>query len=411
MSRYNPTRVAFISSFPPRRCGIATFASDLLANMTLASNGETEPVVIAVENCGELEYGELVRRTIRKHDRYDYIRTADYINFSSIEAVLVQHEFGLFGGAAGSYLSLLLKRVNKPVVTTLHTVLDKPSVEQFDSLSAVCRASDRVVVMNARGIEMLKGVYGVDDSKIRLIPHGVPDLPPLSTDQFKLRLGLASRKVILTFGLLGRNKGIEVMLRALPTLIKADPSVLYVVLGATHPQVLADEGQAYRLQLERMVSDLGLHGHVVFDHRFVSDEDLVQYLAATDVYVTPYLHREQLTSGTLSFAVGTGRAVVSTPYWAACELLADGRGKLVPFGDHEHLARSLVEILSDRQVSSKMKERAYKYGRSMVWPRVGQAYHDLLMTQIPRRPPLSLDEDSTRGAGISGHREKVCHSS
>ena len=411
MSRKPGDRVAFVCSYTPRKCGIATFTSDLIANMKLASGGDIDPVVIAMDRDEELEYGESVKRTIRKDVRYDYIRAADYINFSDIDVVSVQHEFGLFGGAAGSYLSLLLDRLNKPVVTTLHTVLNRPSVEYFDSLSDVCQASDKVVVMNRHGIRMLKGVYGVPESKIELIPHGIPDLPFVHSDKYKARLGMAGRKTILTFGLLGRNKGIEVMLRALPAIVKADPSSVYVVLGATHPEVLRAEGQAYKLGLEKMVVDLGLERNVIFGNRFVSDEELVQYLGAADIYVSPYLHQEQLTSGTLAFAVGTGRAVVSTPYWAACELLADGRGRLVRFGDHEHLARSVVGILEDDRVYSRMKERAYEYGRSMVWPRVGRLYRNLLSAQLPSGPTrLDQGAESRAWTRASRFRDQVSQS-
>ena len=411
MSRKPGDRVAFVCSYTPRKCGIATFTSDLIANMKLASGGDIDPVVIAMDRDEELEYGESVKRTIRKDVRYDYIRAADYINFSDIDVVSVQPEFGLFGGAAGSYLSLLLDRLNKPVVTTLHTVLNRPSVEYFDSLSDVCQASDKVVVMNRHGIRMLKGVYGVPESKIELIPHGIPDLPFVHSDKYKARLGMAGRKTILTFGLLGRNKGIEVMLRALPAIVKADPSILYVVLGATHPEVLRAEGQAYKLGLEKMIVDLGLERNVIFGNRFVSDEELVQYLGAADIYVSPYLHQEQLTSGTLAFAVGTGRAVVSTPYWAACELLADGRGRLVRFGDHEHLARSVVGILEDDRVYSRMKERAYEYGRSMVWPRVGRLYRNLLSAQLPPGPArLDQGAESRAWTRASRFRDQVSQS-
>ncbi|MHC4370451.1 MAG: glycosyltransferase family 4 protein, partial [Planctomycetota bacterium] len=395
--------VAFVCSYAPRKCGIATFTSDLIASIKLASNGDFAPTVIGMSATDEFEYGESVKHAIRRNVRNDYIRAADYINFSDIEAVSVQHEFGLFGGEAGSHLGLLLERLNKTVVTTLHTVLDKPSTEQFDSLVDVCEASDKVVVMNKRGVEMLRRTYGVAKSKIELIPHGIPDLPFVESSHYKSRLGMTGRKTILTFGLLNEGKGIEVMLRALPAIVEADPSVLYIVLGATHPEVLRREGQSYKLKLENMVARLGLQRNVVFENRFVSDAELLEYLGAADVYVTPYLHKEQLTSGTLAFAVGTGRAVVSTPYWAAQELLAQGRGKLVPFGDSGQLARSVVEILNDDAISYRMKKRAYEYGRSMVWPRIGSIYWDLLKAQMPSVPirlrPNVDSKDWTRPAG------------
>jgi len=409
MLRDTAKRVAFISSYAPRKCGIATFTSDLIANMKLASDGDFDPVVVAVEQGDEFEYDESVKRTIHKEVRHDYIRAADYINFSDVDVVSLQHEFGLFGGDAGSYLSLLLERLNKPVLTTLHTILDTPSVEYFDSLVDVCKASDKVTVMNERGIKMLRNIYGVPESKIELIPHGIPELPFADSNHYKSKLGMTGRKTILTFGLLGRNKGIEVMLRALPAIVNTEPSTLYIVLGATHPEVLRSEGQSYKLRLQRMVTDLGLGRNVVFDNRFVDDAELLDCLGAADVYVTPYLHKEQLTSGTLAFAVGTGRAVVSTPYWAAQELLAQGRGKLVRFGDSEHLARSVVGILRNDAASSRMRRRAYEYGRSMVWPKVGKTYWELLRTQVPSMPiRLRPSADARDWTDAARDRERVC---
>ena len=381
--RYAAKKVALISSYLPRRCGIATFTSDLIDNVRGAGGQEFEPVVIAMQSGAELEYESLVKLNIRKEVKYDYVSAADYINFSDINLLSVQHEFGLFGGDAGSHLNLLLGRVKKPIVTTLHTVLEKPSPEYFDSMIDVCRASNKVIVMNKRGIRMLQDIYGVPAEKIELLPHGIPDLPFVDSEHYKHSLGLAGRKTILTFGLLGRNKGIEVMLKALPRIVEADPSVLYIVLGATHPEVLRHEGQSYKFELEEMVRDLGLQKNVVFYNRFVEDEELFQFLCAADVYVTPYLHREQLTSGTLAFAVGTGKAVVSTPYWAAQELLAEGRGRLVGFGDSEHMAQTIAEILGRRSLLSTMRRLAYEYGRSMTWPRVGQSYWKLFNTVAP----------------------------
>ncbi len=379
-------KIAFIASYLPRKCGIATFTSDLINNMKLAAGEEFEPQVFAMQSIDELQYHKPVKLAIRKNVKYDYLSAADDINSSDIDVVSVQHEFGLFGGDGGSHLNILLKRLNKPVITTLHTILEDPSAEYFDSLTDVCMASDKVIVMNKRGIRMLRDIYGVSEGKIKLIPHGIPDLPFTHNGYYKRILGMAGRKTILTFGLLSKNKGIEVMLKALPTIVKADPSVLYIVLGATHPEVLRSEGQSYKFKLDEIVKELGLQRNVVFHNRFVSDEELFQFLGAADIYVTPYLHREQLTSGTLAFAVGTGKAVVSTPYWAAQELLAEGRGKLVRFGDSEHIARSIVKILSNNSLFSRMKRRAYEYGRSMTWPKIGQAYWKLLNSQTSSVP-------------------------
>jgi glycosyltransferase involved in cell wall biosynthesis len=393
-------KVAFISSYRPRKCGIATFTSDLINGVELAGGVEFEPIVVAMESAAEPKYDEIVKFKIRKDVKNDYIHAADYLNYSDVEIVSLQHEFGLFGGEGGSYLSLLLEKLNKPVITTLHTVLKKPPADYFHSLVDVCDASEKVIVMNTRGIKMLRDIYGVPGGKIELIPHGIPDLPFVGNGHFKSSLGLAGRRTILTFGLLSRNKGIEIMLKALPEVVKADPSVLYIVLGATHPEVLRREGQSYKLKLEKIVKDLGLDKNVIFHNRFVEDEELFQFLGATDVYVTPYLHKEQLTSGTLALAVGTGKAVVSTPYWAAQELLAQNQGKLVRFGDSKHIARSIVELLGNSSLFSEMRKRAYEYGRSMIWPKVGQAYWKLFSSQahlqsIPSRPNIGLPKWKT----------------
>ncbi|UCF43437.1 MAG: glycosyltransferase family 4 protein, partial [Planctomycetota bacterium] len=331
MVRLVPRKVAFISSYKPRKCGIATFTGDLINSLRPAGGDEFEPVVIAMESGAELKYDKPVKLKIRKDIKYDYISAADYINFTDVDVVSIQHEFGLFGGNGGSYLNLLLKRLNKPVITTLHTVLEKPSGDYLDSLIQLCEASDEVIVMNRRGVKMLEDIYGVPHSKIRLIPHGIPDLPFADSSCYKRKLNIERQRTILTFGLLSKNKGIDLMLKALPTIVRAHPEVLYIILGATHPEVLRHEGQSYKLKLERMVMELGLQSNVVFHNRFVDGEELFEFLGAADVYVTPYLNKEQLTSGTLALAVGAGKAVVSTPYWAAQELLAQGRGKLVRF--------------------------------------------------------------------------------
>jgi glycosyltransferase involved in cell wall biosynthesis len=381
-------KVAFISSYLPRQCGIATFTSDLINNTKLAGGEEFEPHVFAMQSGTRLEYDKTVKFKICKNVKYDYTSAAEHINSSDVDLVCVQHEFGLFGGDGGSYLGLLLKRLQKPVITTLHTILEEPPKAYSDSLTDVCKASDKVIVMNKRGIRILRHIFGVAEEKIELIPHGIPDLPFADSNYYKRKLGMLGRKTILTFGLISRNKGIEVMLGALPAIVKADSSILYIVLGATHPEVLRHEGQDYKFKLEKMVLDLGLQKNVVFYNSFVSNEELFQFLGAADVYITPYLHREQLTSGTLAFAVGAGKAVVSTPYWAAEELLAQGRGKLVRFGDSKHLARSILEILSDDSLLRRIRKRAYEYGRSMIWPKVGQAYWDLFEARSPSIPVI-----------------------
>jgi len=367
-------KLAFVSSFHPRKCGIATFTSDLIENLSLASKGNMDPLVVAMKQDYQLKYDDPVKFEIRQNVKNDYICAADYINFSHVDAVSIQHEYGLFGGEAGSYLTLLLNRLKAPVIATLHTVLGDPDDNHFKSLLDLSNASHKVVTMNERGVDILREVYGIQKDKICLIPHGIPNLPFVDNNYYKHKFGMEGRKTILTFGLLNENKGIEVMLRAMPDIIKAKPKALYVVLGMTHPSVIKYEGESYRFRLQNLVKELGLQEHVIFHNRFVSDEELHNFLCAADVYVTPYLNREQLTSGTLAFAVGTGKAVVSTPYWAATELLADGRGKLVPFGDSKKMAKTILHILQDDSVFYSLRRKAYDYGRSRIWPKIGQSY-------------------------------------
>jgi glycosyltransferase involved in cell wall biosynthesis len=383
MVRDAKKRVAFIASFPPRRCGIATFTSDLIASTTTAADGEFEPLVVTMRADNSLRYNDPVKFEIRQNVRSDYICAADYINFSHVDLVSVQHEFGLFGGEAGAYLSLLLRRLKAPVITTVHTVIDEPRQDYYRVMVDVCDCSYRIVTMNERGVTMLQDIYGIAAKRIHLIPHGIPDLPFVDSNYYKGKFGLEGRKTILTFGLISKNKGIEVMLHAMPEIIRAEPAAVYIVLGMTHPSVLKYEGESYRFSLQKLVRDLDLQNHVIFHNRFVNDEELHNFLCAADIYVTPYLGREQLTSGTLAFAVGTGKAVVSTPYWAAEELLADGRGRLVPFGESAMLSQEIVKILKDEAMYYSLRRKAYDYGRSRTWPKVGQLYWKLFRETQP----------------------------
>lgn len=397
MAKGTKKKVAFISSFLPRKCGIATFTSDLIKHTGAGAKGQFEPLVVAVRSDSKLKYNDPVKFEIRQEVKSDYICAADYINFSHVDLVSVQHEFGLFGGEAGSYLSLLLNRLKAPIITTLHTLLDDPSPVYHKSLVDVCRASYKVITMNERGLTMLREIYGISGKNVDLIAHGIPDLPFVDSNYYKHKFGMESRRTILTFGLLSKNKGIEVMLKAMPAIVEADPSILYIVLGMTHPSVLKHDGESYRFGLQQMVKELGLQEHVIFHNRFVNDEELHNFLCAADIYVTTYLNKEQLTSGTLSFAVGTGKAVVSTPYWAAMELLTDGRGKLVQFGDSTQIAEAIIQILQKDSLFYSLRRRAYEYGRSRTWPKIGQAYWKLfsdkrLLVHITAKTPLSAAE-------------------
>ena len=377
MSNDLQRKVGFVCTFPPRKCGIATFTNDLITNVSLAGSDNFEPLVVAMENTQENKYSSPVKFEIRKNVKNDYISAADYINFSNVDLVSVQHEFGLFGGDAGSYLNILLRRIKVPVFTTLHTIIEEPEPEYYKSLIDVCKASEKLIVMNERGIKMLKRIYDIPEKKIILVPHGIPDLPFVDSNYYKHKFGMEGRRTILTFGLLGRSKGIEFVLKALPEVIKIEPSVLYIILGMTHPEVKKFEGESYRFELQRMVKDLGLSENVIFHNRFVGDEELHSFLCAADLYVTPYINPEQLTSGTLAFAVGTGKAVVSTPYWAAQELLDQGRGKLVKFGDVKSMEQALTDILKNDSLFYDLRQRAYEYGREITWPRIGEKYWEM----------------------------------
>ena len=389
-----PRKIAFISSFRPRKCGIATFASDLIENVGKAGGIEFKPSVVAMQSEHKHKYMKPVEFTIRKDITADYIDAADHLNSKDVGLVSLQHEFGLFGGEGGSHINLLLNRLEAPVVTTLHTILEKPSPEYFEVLIDICDNSEFIIVMNKRGIKMLTDIYGVPKRKIKLIPHGIPDIPFNHKDLHKQSLGLSKRKIILTFGLIGRNKGIEVMLRAMPAIIKKHPDVLYIVLGMTHPEVVKHEGYSYKHELLNLVKDLNIQNHIIFHNKFVSDSVLQQFLSASEIYATPYLYKEQLTSGTLAFAVGAGKAVVSTPYWAAEELLAEGRGKLVPFGDSEQMALAIIELLDNDSILNQIQLRAYEYGREMTWPKIGETYWNLFnekSSNIFRTPDLKTN--------------------
>ena len=400
-------KVAFISSYPPRRCGIATFTNDLISNISTAGKENFEPLIVAM-NAGEPGYNEPVKFEIRAEIKNDYICAADYINFSHIDLVNIQHEFGLFGGDGGSYLNMLIERINAPIITTLHTVLETPELAYLKSMVEVCNGSKKIIVMNERGKGMLHNIYGIEENKIELIPHGIPDLPFIDSSYYKHKFGIEQRKTILTFGLLSKNKGIEMMLKAMPAIIKAEPTVLYIILGMTHPQVLKSDGESYRFSLQRLAEEMNCCEHVMFVNRFVSDEELHNFLCAADVYVTPYQNVEQLTSGTLSFAVGAGKAVVSTPYWAAEELLAEGRGRMVNFADSVKLAETIIEIFRDDALYYSLRRKAYDYGRCRIWPRIGQAYWQLFnavehpvyirpeiqKTTIKAKPGIELPEPS-----------------
>lgn len=370
-------QIALLGNALPRRCGIATFTTDLYAAIRAAGPDLGVDIVAMTDNGQSYDYPDDVRLDIRDQVIDDYVHAADVLNRSDVDMVCVQHEFGIFGGEAGSHLLLLLKRLKMPVVTTLHTVLAEPSPEQRRVMSGVVEASSRVVVMAEMGRHLLRTVYEVPDEKIAVIPHGIHRYGFLEPDDFKRKLGFVDRSVILTFGLLSPNKGLETMIDAMPAILERRPDATYVILGATHPHLVRNQGESYREQLQERARSLGVEKAVVFANQFVDRATLLEYLSMSDVYVTPYLSEAQMTSGTLAQSFGMGKAVVSTPYWHARELLADNRGVLVPFNDPVALGTVIGDLLVDNQARNGLRRRAYDYGRNMAWDRVAERYLDM----------------------------------
>ncbi len=367
-------KVAFLGDYLPRKCGIATFTTDLRCAVAKEFPALQCLVVPVNDFADGYAYPAEVRFEIEEQDLTSYLRAADFLNITDVAVVCVQHEFGIYGGPAGSHLLALLRELQMPIVTTLHTVLREPNAEQRRVMRDLIRLSTRLVVMSERGRDILLEVYQAPAAKIDLIPHGIPDMPFADPNYFKDEFGVAGKQVLLTFGLLSPNKGIEFALRSLQDIIREFPNIVYIVLGQTHPNLLRNEGEAYRLSLERLAKDLGVQKNVVFFNRFVELEELMRFIGAADIYLTPYLTEAQITSGTLAYAFGAGNAVVSTPYWHAAELLTAERGKLVPFRDAPAIAVAVVELLRDETLRHTMRKNAYKLGRDMVWSRVAQLY-------------------------------------
>ncbi len=371
-----PERIAFLGGYLPRLCGIATFTHDLCEAVAGVAPGSDCFVGAMNDRPEGYAYPQRVRFELDQMDLDSYRRAADFLNFSNAEILCLQHEFGIYGGPAGSHLLALLKEVRMPVVTTLHTILREPNGDQRKVMNEIIARSSRLVVMARKGREILMETYGAPADKIDLIAHGIPDMPFVDSSFYKPQFGVEGRKVLLTFGLIGPGKGLEYAIEALPEIVKRHPTAVYLVLGATHPHLVAREGEAYRLGLERQAEDLGVKEHVIFFNRFVSLEDLKEFIGATDIYLTPYLNEAQITSGTLAYVFGAGKAVVSTPYWHAQELLANGRGILVPFRDPHAIAEGVCTYLDNPDLLRTTREQAYRMGREMIWPVTGRLYLD-----------------------------------
>jgi glycosyltransferase involved in cell wall biosynthesis len=367
-------RIAVIGNSLPRRCGIATFTTHLQQAISTSRSGLETCIVAMTDRDRAYDYPSSVALQIKDDNVEEYVRAADFLNAGRFDTVCLQHEFGIFGGEAGAHILLLLSRLTMPVVTTLHTVLAEPTGAQRAALERVIEASSKVIVMAQKAHELLRSVYQVPEDKIEVIAHGIPDAAFVQPDAAKAKLGFGGRSVILTFGLLSPNKGIEVMIDAMPSILKRCADAVYVVLGATHPNLVRDQGEAYRDSLIARVRELGVEQHVVFLDQFVDQATLLEFISMCDIYATPYLNEAQMTSGTLAYSFGLGKPVVSTPYWHARELLADGRGILVPFGDAAAIGSEIAELLSDDARRQAMCRRAYAVSRTMTWERGAEHY-------------------------------------
>jgi len=369
-----PSRVAIIGNYLPRRCGIATFTTDL-CDAIHAEYEATELLALPVNDTEEgYSYPARIRFELSQDELASYRQAADFLNFSNIDLVCVQHEYGIFGGPAGAHILELLRRLQMPIVTTLHTVLREPNFDQRIVMEEIAALSDRLIVMSRQSAEILQEVFHVPISKIDLIPHGIPDLAFTDPSFYKDAFGTEGKDVLLTFGLLSPNKGIENVIKALPAILSKHSNVVYMISGVTHPHVLRHEGDIYRLYLQKLAKDLGVEANVIFRNRFVSPQELVEVIGAADIYITPYKHKGQVVSGTLAYALSAGKAIISTPYLHATELLDDGRGVLVPFDDPQAIAAKTIELLDNGTARHAMRKRAYLYTRDMVWNRVAQQY-------------------------------------
>lgn len=367
-------KIAFVGDHLPRKCGIATFTSDLLTAVAEAYPQSRCFCVSVNDTADGYDYPDVVRFEIEEQDLSSYLRAADFLNISNVDVVCLQHEFGIFGGPVGGYILAFLRELRMPVVTTLHTVLREPRADQRRVMQELLSLSTRVVVMAERGQKMLQEIYSAPAAKIDLIAHGIPDVGFVDPAYFKDQFGVEGKVVLLTFGLLSPNKGIEYVLNALPRILEEFPDVVYIVLGATHPNELREHGEAYRVSLETLARKNKIEKNVVFYNNFVDLESLKEFIGAADLYITPYLNEAQITSGTLSCAFGAGKAVVSTPYWHAAELLAEDRGVLVPFADAAAIAREVTGLLRDDTRRHAVRRNAYRMGREMVWSNVAQLY-------------------------------------
>jgi glycosyltransferase involved in cell wall biosynthesis len=411
------SRVAFVGNSLPRRCGIATFTTDLQEAVARSARNVQTAIVAMTDHGHAYDYPCTVQLQINDQILGEYKRAAEFLNEGHFDVLCLQHEFGIFGGEAGNHIMAMLSRVTMPIVTTLHTVLAEPKPMQRDAMNGIIGASSTLIVMAEKGRELLGSVYDVPAGKIEIIPHGIPDSALAEPDTAKAKLGFADKTVILTFGLLSPNKGIEVMIDAMPSILKSREDSIYVVLGATHPNLVRSEGEGYRERLIARARARGVEDKVIFLNRFVDKSTLLDFISMCDVYATPYLNVAQMTSGTLAYSFGMGKAVVSTPYWHARELLGEGRGVLVPFGDAESIGIEIARLLTDDERRDAMRRRAYATGRSMIWERTAHQYLDVFEKARrirsvpligPQRDAVALPDILTAPSMQFGHLLSMC---
>jgi len=371
----NAKRIGYFSTYPPRECGIANFTKDLI-DAICDLNGFKHSVIAINEKGALYDYDKRVKWTIDRDDVEDYVKAAEYVNSSNIQVLIVQHEFGLYGGDYGENIKLFLDKVKKPVITTLHTVQPNFDKKALEVLKYLVERSESIVVIAHAAIDMLKR-QGIPYKKCVVIPHGCPSIDCTNNKSIKESLGLKGRLVASTFGLISSGKGIEYAIRALPEVIKKEPRIIYLIIGETHPEVRKYEGEKYRNELTRLVSELGLEEHVRFTNRFITKRELIKFLQATDIYITPYISPNQISSGTLIYALGAGKAVVSTPYYHAIEVLSNDRGILCKFEDSTSIAEGITRFL-DENFRSEVQKRAYKYSRRFLWKNVAKKYLNLI---------------------------------
>jgi glycosyltransferase involved in cell wall biosynthesis len=366
--------IGVIGNYLPRQCGIATFTTDLFEALSSEEPDIKGWAVVMNDRPDGYSYPDKVRFEINQNKLSDYKVASEFLNVNQIDIVSVQHEYGIFGGMAGSHLLKLLGNLRMPVVTTLHTVLKDPAPEYFEVTQKLADLSDKLIVMSNKASEFLKDIYKVPEKKISIIHHGIADMPFIDPNFYKDKFEVEDKKVILTFGLLSANKGIENVLKALPSIIQKHPDVTYIILGATHPNVLNAEGEEYRISLQQIVRKLNIEDNVIFKNRFVEFEELCEYLGTADIYITPYLEEAQITSGTLISAMGTGKAIISTPYWYATEMLADDRGVIVPFKDPVAIAKQIIYLLDNDVKRNTIRKNAYTFSRPAIWKEVARKY-------------------------------------